>query len=88
MCLSLFIGHAFSYWPIYLSTLVCLAQLGDSMEAGLSLGRILWTQGRGGDYLCPPLGSTGSTPSHMHGVAHHPYLLSFGLVTSKFLAPR
>lgn len=55
MCLSLFIDHAFSYWPIYLSTLLCLAQLGDSMEAGLSLGRILWTQGRGREYLCPPL---------------------------------
>lgn len=36
------------------------------MWAALSLGRILWTQGGGEDCLCPPLSSTGSTPSSAH----------------------
>lgn len=44
--------------------------------AGLSLGRILWTQGRGRAVSALALGSTGSTPLSVHGVAHPTSLLS------------
>lgn len=65
--------------PLFLSTLVCLVWLGGSMGSRAEPGQGSLDPGQG-QALSP------GTHSSVHVVTHHPYLLSFSLVTLKFPA--